>query len=176
MLSYLRRNRQVMSGSPARLLLLFAGIGRLVWDVSLRRRCRSRPTALPVEHPLGTDRQGRDLLAVMIVATPLTLYIGLLAGLLGVVIGTALALIAAYYGGRVDAIIRGVVDVGLDDREESSQRCLRAPQYLLESRSFGTARTAVYAARRTLTERLEGFCSSIRPATGFEWAERHGGA
>jgi peptide/nickel transport system permease protein len=96
------------------ILLLFAGIGRLVWDVSLTAPLSVPPNRPPsIEHPLGTDRQGRDLLAVMIVATPLTLYIGLLAGLIGVVIGTALALIAAYNGGRIDAIIRGIVDVGL---------------------------------------------------------------
>src|SRR5688500_16652843 len=111
MLRYLRRNRQVMLGVGLLvLLLLFAGIVRLVWDVS--RACAlsvtpSRPPAS--ESPLGTDRQGRDLRAVMIVATPLTLYIGLQAGVIGVTIGTALALIAAYNGGRIDAIIRGIV-------------------------------------------------------------------
>jgi peptide/nickel transport system permease protein len=115
MLSYLRRNRQVMFGASLLLiLLLFAVIGRLVWDVSQTAPLSVTPNRPPSsEHPLGTDRQGRDLLAVMIVATPLTFYIGLLAGLIGVVIGTALALIAAYNGGRVDAIIRGIVDVGL---------------------------------------------------------------
>ena len=115
MLRYLRRNRQVMVGvSLLVLLLLFAGIGRLVWDVSHDGAAvgPGQPATL-AEYPLGTDRQGRDLLAVMIVATPLTLYIGLLAGVIGVTIGTALALIAAYKGGRVDAIIRGIVDVGL---------------------------------------------------------------
>jgi len=115
MLSYLRRNRAVMVGlSLILILLLFAGIGRLVWDVSLASPLSASPNRPPsAEHPLGTDRQGRDLLAVMVVATPLTLYIGLLAGFIGVAIGTALALTAAYKGGRVDAIIRGIVDVGL---------------------------------------------------------------
>lgn len=115
MLTYLRRNRQVMIGFGLILmLLLFALIGRLLWDVSQAAPLSGPPNRQPsLEHPLGTDRQGRDLLAVMIVATPLTLYIGLLAGLIGVVIGTALALIAAYNGGRVDALIRGIVDVGL---------------------------------------------------------------
>jgi peptide/nickel transport system permease protein len=115
MLTYLRRNRPFMFGlALILLLLLFAGIGRLVWDVSLGAPLSAPANRHPSwEHPLGTDRQGRDLLAVMIVATPLTLYIGLLAGFIGVAIGTALALIAAYNGGRVDAIIRGVVDVGL---------------------------------------------------------------
>ena len=75
------------------LLLLFALIGRLVWDVSLAAPLSGPANRQPsIEHPLGTDRQGRDLLAVMIVATPLTLYIGLLAGLIGVVTGTALCI------------------------------------------------------------------------------------
>jgi peptide/nickel transport system permease protein len=115
MLTYLSRNRQFMFGlTLIVLLLLFAGVGRLVWDISQAAPLSGPPNRPPSgEHPLGTDRQGRDLLAVMIVATPLTLYIGLLAGFLGVAIGTALALIAAYKGGRVDAIVRGIVDVGL---------------------------------------------------------------
>ena len=115
MLTYARRNRQVMIGlTLILLLLLFAGIGRILWDTSLAAPLSSPANRAPTwEHPLGTDRQGRDLLAVMIVATPLTLYIGLLAGLIGLAIGTTLALVAAYNGGRVDAVIRGIVDVGL---------------------------------------------------------------
>ena len=104
-----------LGSSLLALVLLFAGIGRLVWDIA-----QAAPLSGPAnlespswDHPLGTDRQGRDLLAVMIVGTPKTLYIGLLAGIIGVTIGTTLALIAAYYGGAVDAIIRGIVDIGL---------------------------------------------------------------
>ena len=63
---------------------------------------------------------GRNLLAVMVVGTPQTLEIGVFAGLIGVSIGTILALVSAFYRGTADAIIRGVVDVGLtfetDDR------------------------------------------------------------
>ena len=82
MLTYLRRNRQLMVGVGLLLvLLLFAVIGRLGWDVSLAAPLSGPANLQPSgDHPLGTDRQGRDLLAVMIVATPLTLYIGLLAG------------------------------------------------------------------------------------------------
>jgi peptide/nickel transport system permease protein len=49
----------------------------------------------------------------MIAGTPLSIYMGLLAGLLGVAIGTVLAFAGAYYGGLLDSIVRGVVDVGL---------------------------------------------------------------
>jgi peptide/nickel transport system permease protein len=116
MLGYLRRNRSLTFGLILVLIvLIFAGVGRLVWDVSLAAPLSAhRPNLKPSwDHPLGTDRQARDLLAVMIVGTPKTLYIGLLAGTIGVVVGTALALIAAYYGGVVDSAVRGLVDIGL---------------------------------------------------------------
>ena len=61
----------------------------------------------------GSDRQGRDLFAVMVAGTPLTLRIGLTAGFLGVGFGAALAFISAYYGSVVDVVIRGIVDIGL---------------------------------------------------------------
>lgn len=115
MLRYLRRNRRLTFGLVLIvLILLFAGVGRLVWDISQADPLSGRPNREPSwDHPLGTDRQARDLLAVMIVGTPKTFYIGLLAGLIGVTIGTILALIAAYFGGVVDTIIRSVVDIGL---------------------------------------------------------------
>ena len=62
---------------------------------------RARPLSVPAlqppswDYPFGTDRQGRDLLAVMVAGTPLTLRIGFIAGFLGVGIGTVLAFIAA---------------------------------------------------------------------------------
>jgi peptide/nickel transport system permease protein len=115
MLGYLRRNKTLTVGLIlVAAVLLFAGIGRLVWDVDMARPLSGRPNQRPSwDHPLGTDRQARDLFAVMIVGTPKTLYIGLLAGFIGVVVGTALALIAAYSGGIVDSLIRSIVDIGL---------------------------------------------------------------
>jgi peptide/nickel transport system permease protein len=53
------------------------------------------------------------LFAVMVVGTPLTLRIGLIAGFIGVGFGSVLAFVSAYYGGWIDAVIRGIVDVGL---------------------------------------------------------------
>jgi peptide/nickel transport system permease protein len=63
--------------------------------------------------PFGSDRQGRNLFAVITAGTLLTLRIGLIAGTLGVLIGATIALLGAYYGGWVDAVMRGVVDIGL---------------------------------------------------------------
>src|SRR5690242_6238600 len=107
MLRYLRRNRILVFGLVLlAIIFLFVGVGRLVWDVSKAAPLSARPNLRPSwDHPLGTDRQARDLLAVMIDGTPKTIYIGFLAGLIGVAIGTVLALTAAYYGGVVDGFI-----------------------------------------------------------------------
>ena len=56
---------------------------------------------------------GRNLFAVITTGALLTLRIGLIAGFIGVAIGGTLAFISAYYGGWVDSIVRGIVDIGL---------------------------------------------------------------
>jgi peptide/nickel transport system permease protein len=115
MLRYLLRNKTLLFGLILlSIVLLFVVIGRLVWDVGDAAPLSARANLHPSwDHPLGTDRQARDILAVMIVGTPKTLYIGLLAGFIGVAVGTTLALTAAYYGGPVDSFIKSVVDIGL---------------------------------------------------------------
>lgn len=112
---YMRRNISLVVGVILLLMLvLFVGIGHIVVDTS-RARALSAPAIRPpsLQYPLGTDRQGRDLLAAMVAGTPLTLRIGFIAGFLGVGIGSVLGFVSAYYRGRVDTIIRGIVDIGL---------------------------------------------------------------
>ena len=112
---YLRRNLALAVGAILlSALALFVGLGSLVVDTG-RARPLSAPTLRPPSwsYPLGTDRQGRDLLAVMVAGTPLTLKIGFVAGLLGVGLGSLLGFVAGYYRGPVDTVVRGVVDIGL---------------------------------------------------------------
>jgi len=61
-------------------------------------------------HLLGTDAQGRDMLTLMVLGTPQTLKMGLIAGGVGIGIGLALGLIAGYFGGLVDRAINIVSD------------------------------------------------------------------
>lgn len=68
---------------------------------------RQPPSA---EHLLGTDSQGRDMLTLLILATPNTLKIGLIAGAIGVGLGTTLGLIAGNFRGVADAVIRVLAD------------------------------------------------------------------
>jgi peptide/nickel transport system permease protein len=112
---YLRRNKILVVGLfLIGFLAVFTIAGYIFWDVSMYRPLSAPANLSPTwDHPFGTDRQGRDLLAVIIAGTPLTLYIGVLAGAIGVTVGTVLALVSAYYGGIWDTVIRGIVDVGL---------------------------------------------------------------
>jgi len=112
---YLRRNPSLVVGIVLlSILVLFVGIGHLVIDTN-KARALSAPVMQPpsFQYPFGTDRQGRDLLAVMVAGTPLTLRIGFIAGVLGVGIGAVLGFVSAYYRGKIDTLIRGVADIGL---------------------------------------------------------------
>jgi len=62
------------------------------------------------EFLLGTDSQGRDMLAVMVVATPQTLKMGVIAGLVGIGIGLLLGLLAGFFGGPLDTVVRVISD------------------------------------------------------------------
>ena len=62
---------------------------------------------------LGTDGQGRDMLSAMIYGLRTSLGVGLFSGIVALIVGTVLGLIAAYYGGRIDALIMRVVDLML---------------------------------------------------------------
>ncbi len=96
------------------ILLLFSVLGRFFVDVSNADPLSVSPEKPPSwVYPFGTDSQGRDLLAVMVAGTPLTLRIGVIAGVIGLGVGTVLAFISAFYGGVVDAVIRSVVDISL---------------------------------------------------------------
>lgn len=112
---FLRRNPALVIGLLLLLaLFLFAVIGAYMTDIKDAQPLAARPLLPPsADYPFGTDKLGRDLFATIVAGIPLTLRIGLLAGLIGLAIGTLLGFVSAYYGGWIDNIIRGVVDVGL---------------------------------------------------------------
>jgi peptide/nickel transport system permease protein len=112
---YARRNPNLIFGLVLLLLLLlFSAVGPFFVDVGNADPLSVSPEKPPsMEFPFGTDSQGRDLFAVMVAGTPLTLRIGVIAGFIGVAVGTTLAFFAAYYGGTVDAVIRSIIDISL---------------------------------------------------------------
>lgn len=93
-------------------VVLFALLGPLLHDTALAGIGTNRPRRPPGgDNPLGTDAQGRDILAALILATPQTLKIGLFAGIIGLGAGVLLGLVAGYFRGVADAMIRTAADV-----------------------------------------------------------------
>jgi peptide/nickel transport system permease protein len=112
---YCRRNPSLVVGLVIFLLLLLSSvIGRFFVDLEQARPISVAPLKPPSwELPFGSDKQGRDLFAVMVSGTPLTLRIGLIAGFIGVGLGAIVGFVSAYYGGWLDALLRGIIDIGL---------------------------------------------------------------
>jgi peptide/nickel transport system permease protein len=112
---YCRRNPEFVVGAVIVAALLLIGIvGPLFVNVGNAQPARALPGQAPsARYPMGTDEQGRDLLAVMVAGLPQTLKVGLLAGIVGLTIGTVLGLSAGYLGGAVDTVISMIVDIML---------------------------------------------------------------
>ncbi len=66
-----------------------------------------------IEHPLGTDKVGRDILSRIIHGARVSLMVSLVAIVVGGAIGTSLGLISGYFGSWVDSVLMRLVDISL---------------------------------------------------------------
>ncbi|MGQ0664711.1 MAG: ABC transporter permease [Pseudomonadota bacterium] len=62
---------------------------------------------------LGSDSQGRDMLSGIFYGLRISLGVGVMSAAIALAIGTAAGLTAAYFGGRVDALLMRIVDIQL---------------------------------------------------------------
>lgn len=76
------------------------------WKTDLLQRLQ--PPSLA--HPLGTDDVGRDFLLRLLYGGRVSLFVGLVAALASMVIGTAVGLAAGYYRGWLDAALMRTTD------------------------------------------------------------------
>jgi len=68
----------------------------------------AKPSA---EHPLGTDKLGRDILSRLIYGTRASLTMGIVAVLIGGLIGIIIGAISGYYGNWVDNLMMRLLDI-----------------------------------------------------------------
>jgi peptide/nickel transport system permease protein len=116
-------NPKLLIGSAMVLGVILVGVlGPLLWNTNLAR-VGSSPLNLPpffaptkgfsppqLAHPLGTESNGRDLLAAIITGTPRSIAIGFIAAFVGMVVGVTLGFTAGFMGGWVDSVIRTAAD------------------------------------------------------------------
>jgi peptide/nickel transport system permease protein len=62
---------------------------------------------------LGTDQQGRDLLSGIVYGVRISMFVGVSATILSLLLGTFFGIIAGYRGGWVDSLIMRIADVQL---------------------------------------------------------------
>jgi len=63
------------------------------------------------QHWLGTDSFGRDVASRIVHGARTALAIGFVASLIGCTAGAVVGVVSAYFGGKIDLVIQGVMDV-----------------------------------------------------------------
>jgi peptide/nickel transport system permease protein len=62
---------------------------------------------------LGTDGQGRDMVSAIFYGLRVSLYVGVVSGVIALTLGAVLGVLAAYVGGRFEQILMRIVDIQL---------------------------------------------------------------
>jgi peptide/nickel transport system permease protein len=101
----IRRDRKALIG--ASILAVFAAVAILgPWFVGDPAALVGIPLQSPsAAHLLGTNGQGQDVLAQLVVGTRVSLAIGFAVGLAVVLLGAVVGVTAGYFGGRVDGLL-----------------------------------------------------------------------
>jgi ABC-type dipeptide/oligopeptide/nickel transport system permease subunit len=70
---------------------------------------KSFPPSL--EHPMGTDEQGRDILARVLQGGRISLAVGVISTIVSLAVGVSYGAIAGYLGGKIDNVMMRAVDI-----------------------------------------------------------------
>lgn len=109
------RHRMAVASLCLIALLAMASFGAPVIEAALgvdadKTNLFNRSATPSLDHPLGTDELGRDLLVRLLYGGRVSLIVGLAAAAVAAVAGTFIGLLAGYYGGWLDSILMRVTD------------------------------------------------------------------
>ncbi len=107
-----KRHRLAIAGGLFLLLIYAAALATPViapyeYDESDFTALNQAPS---VEHPMGTDRLGRDEFTRVLYGGRVSLVVGLGVGAFVTLVGGVIGLLSGYYGRRVDTALAGVMD------------------------------------------------------------------
>jgi len=101
------------SGAAILLLLLFTALGApiLAPHNPLRQDLANDLITYSADHPLGTDKLGRDILSRTIYGARISLTVGFATVALSLAIGLVIGSLAGYFGGWIDLLLMRLVDI-----------------------------------------------------------------
>ena len=116
-----RKNRMAMAGLVFLSILVIIAVVTLVIDLVTQNEIYnnyvinqdlvSRLQGPSLQHPLGQDEFGRDMLLRMLWGTPYSLFMGSLAIIFSLCVGGVLGALSGFYGKLTDSIIMRIMDV-----------------------------------------------------------------
>lgn len=110
-----RQHRLALASAVLIALIVAAALGAPLaenasGEVATRVDLFNRLAPPSADHWLGTDEAGRDVLLRLLFGGRVSLLVGLSAAIGAAFIGTAVGLIAGYYGGRLDTLLMRLTD------------------------------------------------------------------
>ena len=110
----MRNPSAVVSLYVVAILVLIAIFGPMLWvhpmDAIYRDRVAIGPTFAHL-HLLGTDTEGRDLVARTMFGLRISLLVGVAATVVALTIGVTYGAVAGFFGGVIDEVMMRIVDV-----------------------------------------------------------------
>ena len=108
-----RRHRLAMAGLTIfAFFILACTAGPIVYRTPPAAIDFSRANEGPsIDHPLGTNDRGEDILARVLYGGRVSLAVGVVAMLLGILLGTAIGAIAGYFGGIIDTVLMRITEL-----------------------------------------------------------------
>ncbi|OGW33504.1 MAG: peptide ABC transporter permease [Nitrospirae bacterium GWC2_42_7] len=114
-LKYFKKNKLAIAGGITVMVLFFIAVfAPLISPYDANDIDRKHILEPPsIEHPLGTDDLGRDLLSRMFWGARISLSVGFVAVGIATLIGMILGALSGYYGGWTDRVIMRFIDIML---------------------------------------------------------------
>ena len=111
------RHRMAVVGLCVVIVIVLAMFGSALWippEAARRGVDLSNINAPPsLQHPMGTDQAGADVLVRILLGGRVSLTVGFLAMTLAIVVGTLVGAFSGYYGGWVDSLLMRLTDTML---------------------------------------------------------------
>ncbi len=107
-----RRDKRAMVGLVIVILFLVCALlGRFAAPYDPESQNYELLAAPTLQHPLGTDNVGRDVLSRIIVGARISMVVGISTVLLAAGVGIILGVAAGYYGGWIDMVVMRIIDI-----------------------------------------------------------------